>query len=83
MEELIKVSGQSYRKADDGKLVPVFIPTEHAKRQLDAIGPNHTVNALRMVDSNAPNEPAVTLMLSPEEAKNIVAVAKDILSNRK
>lgn len=81
-EELITANGRKYRQRPDGLLKEVSDPQGHAKRQLAALTSKHTITGLRIVDTDAPDDPAVLVTLDPSEAKVVLAAVKDVLKKR-
>ena len=82
--EIIEASdGKLYQRRErDGALVEAGDPARHASRQLEAITSSHTITGLRLADPDQPDEPAVVVTLTQEEAASVVDAVKDVLKAR-
>ena len=82
--EIVEASdGKIYRRRErDGALVEVSDPARHASRQLEALTSSHTITGLRLADADQPDEPAVVVTLTQEEAVSVVDAVKEVLKAR-
>lgn len=78
---MVYLNKRHYLEQSDGTLIPIS-DRDREERKLASITDAHTVQGVRVEDTSKPDEPAMMVIFTPQEAKTVMAAVKSILRAR-